>query len=506
MASAVVVSTMTDTRPRWRSGFVAFGFADVIIGLSATALADFVPVFNLLAMIAGALGVAALLYCIVQPRSVKVYDILSATLMLAYGTGSLNSVVSYFLDNQELLGSSAISQYWYTRTLGLIVSACGCLHLVGRLDTDGYLLRAIAPTVRNRSRMVYFVVPVTILYCVLVARGRIGFQGSVSSEDAGPTVSPLAVFSLALATPAGALALAVALINPRGSRALLFFFSALLLLLQFGVGRRALLYSLVIFTMSALSVWRPKKLISIRMVFLIAIAIFTLQQLTTFFYAMRMASWSMHTRGMSRLAMLTLIPEAFKIYIDDPRGDLKANIQSNIKTRTFVLQYLTDISRREAERGPLYGEDLERALIVATPSMLYREKHVDKLFEVEEGLINPRFGFPIRDEANSVFTAGVADFGVFGIFLYPIVLCIALSLILRLIYRWAPPISALLVGMAIGQMLLSSEADISFYFVSLRNIGLILGVSWLFFGGEQKPVSNFSVLRSHQPDTKTRVR
>jgi hypothetical protein len=408
--------------------------------------------------------------------------------MLAYGTGTLNSVFSYMMDNQELLRSSAISQYWYTHTLGLIVAACGSLHLVGQIDTDGYLLRSIAPTARDRNRVVYFVIPIALLYCVLVARGRIGFQGNVSIEDTGPTVSPLAVFSLALATPAGALALAVALTNPRGAKALLLSMSVFLLLLQIGLGRRALVFSLIIFTMSALLVWRPKKLISIKTLLLIAIAFFTLQQLTTFFYAMRMASWSMHARG--RLALLTLIPEAFEIYSNDPRGELQANIQLNVKTRTFVLQYLTDISRREADRGPLYGEDVERALIVATPSTLYRGKHVDKLFEGEEELINPRFGYPVRDEANSIFTAGVADFGVFGIFLYPIALCIALSFILRLIYKWTSPLCGLVVGMAIGQMLLTSEADISFYFISLRNIGLILGLSWLYFGGQSKQVSN----------------
>jgi hypothetical protein len=484
--NAVIANPAADKPLQWQPVFLLVGFAELVVGLSAVLAADFLPVFNLLAVIAGLTGLFVLAYCICHPGSVKVYDLLSASLLLAYGSGTLNSVVSYAIANQELVRSSVDSQYWFTRTLGLVVAACGSLHLVGRVDADGYLFRVSESIGFDGNRVLLFVAPICAVSLFLLLTGRVGLGSAVSTDSSGPSVSPLAVLALALATPAGAIAFAQGLLRVKKSagrlNVILLILAAILLLYQFSFGRRIFAAGLVIYVMTALLVMQPKKLITVRNIALLAIGILILHAASTGYYAMRMAAWSMGTRTTIRLKILQLIPKALEIYNDDRRGDLQGSIAENLKTRTFVLHYLEQISEGEAKYEPLYGEDLHRALVVATPSVLYRGKYGDKLFVSEEVLINPKFGLPIWDAANSIFTAGVADFGIAGLFVYPISLAVGLSFVMRLTYRWAPPIAGLLVGAAICRILLLVETDIAGYFAAFRMTILILAASWLFFG------------------------
>ncbi|MDP9084944.1 MAG: hypothetical protein M3N50_14460 [Pseudomonadota bacterium] len=243
--------------------------------------------------------------------------------------------------------------------------------------------------------------------------------------------------------------------------------------------------SLMMYLMCALFVAKPVRLLTVKNFVLLSASVFVLQAATTGFYALRVAYWQTG-QSFSRTNILELIPRAVKIYEDDRRGDLQASIRENLMSRTFVLRYLAEISRGVDSHEPLYGLDFHRALIVVTPSALYEGKLRDKLATVEEDLINPRFGLPAYDEANTILIGGLADFGVPGLFLYPILLCVVVSVILRGVAR-APGAAQLVVGLVVLQTLLSVEADIAVYLESLRNLVLIAGMAWAVFGWAANP-------------------
>jgi hypothetical protein len=466
----------------WAAAFLILGLLESFIGFLSIIVADYCPILNPLAIIAGTLGLAALVLCIIQSRSVKVYDILAAMLLVAYGTGTMNSVITFAIDHQALVADSEITQYWYSRTLGIVLAACGCLHVAGRIDPRGFVFRAPNVTTEDRTRVLIFATSIFCVYGVFLITGRIGYQGNIGDGTGGPAVSPVSSILTSLVTPAGALALFVSLRSTGKSRALLVGLALMLLVCQFGGGRRIIWFSSIAYAMVVLLVVRPKSLFGIRSVLIVVIAVFALQALSTFYMAMRMASYTLQHRSSSKITVLQLVPKAIEIYTNDERGDLQASVRENYKTRTFVLDYLTLIVEREVNHSPLYGDDLRRALIVATPSVLYPGKFRNDFFESEEPLINPRFGLPVWDDANSVLTAGAADFGLPGIFIYPLVLCVLYSLVLNLVQRFAPPPAALLAGVSVCQILLSAENDISFYFSSLIATLLMLGMAWVVCG------------------------
>ncbi len=484
MIPNVAAGSQVASRNTWHPVFFALALTDLSVGLAAAVGADFNFPFYAVAVIAGLLGIFSLGYCVLHSNAVKVYDLLGATGLFGYGTGTLVSMVSYASAHQDLLESSLVSEYWLTRTLGLVIAACGFLHAVGRIDPGGLLFSPRVSRVPGRSslRILCFAGPLCMLFAVLVALGKIGFMGTVSTGGEAGKVSPLAVVVVSMVTPVGALAFCEALKQTARARLLLFMVSAVLLVFQFGLGRRVFVFSVITYAMGTLLIWKPKKFVTVRNGVIFAAVILMVYVATTAFFALRVASYTLGNQGTAQISILQLLPQAYRIYTQDRGGDLEAGIRKNVKSRTFILEYLAQISQGEAEREPLLGDDLHRAYLVAVPSLFFPGKHQDADINTEEGLINPRFGLPVWDASNSVYTAAVADFGFPGMFLYPTMFCVAFSLLLRPLHRWAPPVVGLLLSLAVCQELLTAETDIAGYFVSLRAMVLMAAFSWIYFG------------------------
>ena len=464
---------------RFQLHFTLIGVAEVMTGFSALLLVDFFQMFVPLVVIAGMAGICVLLLCVCQPASLKSYDVLGAVLLLAYGTGTLNSLVSLALENQSLTGDSVLSSYWLTHSLGLVVAACGFLHLFGRLDRRSNLFCPFELDRKRLDRLLILSVTSFGLYGVLVASGRIGFMAGIAA-DAGSEISPLASVVLALVVPVGALSFSGALVEPDRRKSIILAALALLILLSVvGLGRRLFLFSSITYIMAALLFRRPQRIFSARVVFFAIFALGTLQIASTAFYALRLASWSLNDSAGNR-GIADLFPEAVRIYRND-QDDLEHKVSENVKLRTFVLEYLSEIAQKEAQREPLYGQNLTRALIVATPSVLYDSKFNNKLFTSEENLVNAQFGLRYWDGANSIFTAGVADFGAVGLIAYPLLIAFMFSMLCKFARKIGSPVAGFLVSLSICQILLAAESDLAAYFASLRTIGIILLIGCLVF-------------------------
>jgi hypothetical protein len=458
---------------------LVFGIVEICIGLSCAIAADFISVFNLLAFLSGVAGLIALMFCVWQPASIKVYDILGMILMLAYGVGTLNTVVSYTIDNKDILMSSSVSEYWLTRTLGLATAAAGFLHILGRFDTKGYLFVPLVVNDRQVNRALWFVAVIAITSVFFVVTGKIGFAGNVAANEGYVGVSASSAIIYELLTPVGALAIYLGLTDQQRNRKIIFTLCGLILLLvQFGLGRRVFVFALLIFVMSAIFAKRPKKIISIKNIFLI-VALVTLSQVaTTAYFTLRVATYSLKSKTHS---IVEMIPEAISVYKDRDRLYLAEQIHENLSSRTFVMEYLATLDESASEIEPAHGENLLRALIMATPPILYWGKYRNPLFGSEELVLNPHFKLPVWDASNSVLTASVGDFGEIGLFILPAVFCFIFSLIVRLSYVLINPVGSMLVCFLICKGLLSVEEDITSYFSTMRSAFIFMTISWFVF-------------------------
>jgi hypothetical protein len=473
--------SLTKHQSDQQMAILAFGITEICIGLTSTIAADFNSVFNMLAYFSGAAGVIAVVFCVLNPVNIKIYDVLGMGLMLAYGTGTLNSLVTYAMDHKDLILSSSVTEYWLTRTLGLATAAAGFLHIVGRFDSKGYLFPQVNSIDLQAKRALLLVVVTTVIAIIFIATGKLGFMAKLSSIEGYAGISPAASIILDLLAPVGALALYLGRKEDQRNRKIQFISMAIvLLLIQFGLGRRIFVFSLLIYIMAALLAKRPNVIFSIKNIVAMVALVMLIQVATSAFYTLRIARYSFKDHNKSP-TIVELLPEAINVYKNRERLYLAEQIHENISSRTFVLEYLATLSERASNIEPAYGENLLRALVVAAPSAIYWSKYNNPLFGSEEDLLNPHFGIPVTDSANSVLTASVGDFGEIGFFVLPIFLCFLFSLLLRLGYALTIPIAGMLISFFICKIILSVEEDIASYFSSMRSVFILIGVSWIVF-------------------------
>jgi hypothetical protein len=458
-----------------------FGLAEMCVGFAGAILSDAASIFNLLVLFSGTAGVAALAFCLLNPACIKVYDVLGMALVLAYGTGTLNSLVTYAMDNNDLLLSSSVNEYWLSRTLGLATAAAGFLHVVGRFDSKGYVFPKIDSIELKSNRAIWFVGIIAVIAITFIATGKLGFMADLASKEGYVGVSSTTAIILDLMTPAGALALYFGRkVDERYKKVIFITVAILLLVIQFGLGRRIFVFSLLVYVMAAVLAKRPKKLFSVQNITMLLAIVMLVQAATTAFFVLRVARYSFKASHKPP-SIVEMIPEAIKIYKDRDRLYIAEQIHENLSSRTFVLEYLATLTERSTEIEPTYGQNLLRAAVVATPIILYWGKYKNPLFGSEEDLLNRHFRMPVWDASNSILTASVGDFGEVGFFVMPVILCFIFSMYLRIAYTLATPTSGILVSFFICKVLLSVEEDVVAYFTSSRSVFIILAITWLVF-------------------------
>ena len=265
--------------------------------------------------------------------------------------------------------------------------------------------------------------------------------------------------------------------------------AVVLLVIQFGLGRRIFLFSILIYVMAALLSKRPKKLITVQNIVVVALIVGAIQVATTTFYTMRVATFAFKNAP-EKPSIVVLVPEAIQVYKDRDKLNLAKQIHDNLSSRTFLIEYLATLAERSDKIEPLYGQNIARAIVVATPAILYWGKYKNPLFIDEENFLNPHFRLPVWDAANSVFTAGVGDFGELGYFILPVIVCFIFSLYLRLIYAILPPLAGTLISFYLCKVLFSVEEDIVSFFTASRSVFILLAISWLAFSWRFKAVKS----------------
>lgn len=384
-------------------------------------------------------------------------------LILGYAGGALNSSVGLLKDGISLAGYTGRLQedLSFALTIALWVSAL--LFVSGALIEKPLKLHfsRLLPT---DMRLVYLSIAVIL---AAFASGRFGYMGAMYSDDFH--VTPLADFAGMLCPTLPAVTIIMQPKNPRKWERILTY---LLVLVEFVMilptGRRVLIYSLVVAIFAVnLREFKLRPPLGKRFGLLICACLVVYPGMK-FFYAIRVMTWRVGSA--KEVSLIQLAKGAYDMLAE---GDstFDAAYDDNVKTRTSIITYLSDLLAAGPAYTPLHGEDILFCFKMAIPSALYPDK--SDILKMEEEITNPAFGLPVEDDANSTLTTGIGDFGLFGCFLYPLLVPLIFNFAIRLIQRKTCEAAAVFALAASLITLLQAELSGTVFAGLLRDLILL---------------------------------
>ncbi len=396
----------------------------------------------------------------------RVSTIIAITLGLAYGLGSANTWFTLPRSDISLGEFLHIDNADLAYGIASVLTSVALLVSVGELYETPIFGEDFELKFNNRS--VLFLTLGTAVLAVSFARGSTGFMGASAGqgEDYG-RIGILASLSDWLSGSLLALAVCLSLNVKSGfTRTYVRILSVLLFLMVFPLGRRVMIYSVVL-TLIGLRLGRYKIPYSpLKKAVLLGLVAAVIYFATIGFFFLRIAGY-----GLLRPTLLQRVSAAVSLAKDTSFADIKQRFSENVQRRTFILGFLAQIESYSRYMPTAYGRDITKQAEVALPSVLFPEK--DVIFS-EEGLANQLFGTSYLDEANSVLTAGAVDFGIWGVFLYPLIAVLVFRLFFEFIAEAMPSFAACFVILSSFATILEPENTVTAYFVIVRN-GIIFG-------------------------------
>lgn len=413
-----------------------------------------------------AVGVAGLARCVLLSSRATTWDLLLVSLCLGYGLGSLNTELNWFympIDYLRLTWAGPTSIAKATALMMLVGTALCMASSVDENRVFGHI--RIKPA--QAPWVVWVVLGVTLLTIAQLVTGSIGYHSNVTGE--GTSVSPLAALTVGAICPAAALA-SFSWKSQHGWRRWLMLSSlAALMVIESFQGRRIFIYAMVVCLMCFFAAHPPRRLFTASQLLSFVVAALLAMSASKAFFALRMAT----TELGSSHDTAQLLRTGFDILLNAKKTSLNEAVADNQNSRTFIVGYLAELIEALEYRSPLYGDVLMFDVALNVPAALWPEKYRIISLGSEEAVANYHLGIPISDQANSIVTAGASDFGVAGIFIYPLALAGLYSLILRGTRRLGG-VAHLMVTAALVNTLLNVEAATADYFSILRSIVIVM--------------------------------
>lgn len=415
----------------------------------------------------------------------RVTHVLGGTLGLAYGLGTVNTWLT-LPRSDDTLGA-----FLQINTVDLSHAMASCCVAIALLIGLGELWETAVFGedfhVEFNNRMVLVVTVGTLALLGSFAKGSTGFMGAAQGEGTeSGHVGLLASLAEWLTGPLLAVAVCMAL-NIKSiflrnyTRAL----SVLLFFLIFPLGRRVMIYSVVL-TLIGLRLGRYKIPYSpLKKIILLGMLGGMVYAASIGFFYLRIAGYSM-----VKPTLVERIGGAIDLARTKSYSEIKEQIAANVEKRTFVLGFLAQLEGYSDTMPTAHGEDVLSQLELAVPSAVNGEKNV---YFTEEQLANSLFGSSYQDEANSVFTAGAVDFGMWGIFFYPMIAALFIRVFFEMIGETIPVFASCFIIIASFATILEPETDVTAYFVVLRN-GLLFGAGiWALMALPEFRIRNVGV-------------
>ena len=445
------------------------------LGATAALFSDSHSVFTLTVTFASLLAVYELWRIITRPWQVRFSEILSISILLGYVVGTGIYLV--------YLGTTKAAEYQYWQHYGLyydqqslglalaaLLAASALLYAVSGWESSKEILKSPIPSFTPKAARIVWLGVLLVLLALYA--GQIGYMGATTDESGRITAlgalavlitPPMVPYTLALATSG----------NPLAKRCLLWAALALLISVTFVLGRRYLVYVLVL---SAMVLFARRNRLSLGhllvIVLLGVIAVVALYWGFKFFMALRLAVWQLGPDA----DLWAQASMAWSMLGGDQSFEIEARLTENVGTRTFMLSYFAGLVGIGIGSLPTFGKELLYSLKMAVPSLLMPGK-TGSLSSSPEELIHPFYGIPVFDGPNSIVVAGYDDFGFVGVALYPVVLVMLYMGFYGAVCRVTrqQPIR-LFVLFALLFQLLYVEQSLTASFVALRDLLILLAL------------------------------
>ena len=189
------------------------------------------------------------------------------------------------------------------------------------------------------------------------------------------------------------------------------------------------------------------------------------------FLYLRVAGYEL--KGKGKISIGARIESAYELVHKEGPLELLQMLGTDASKRTFMIGFFSDLLDASQHSTPLLGKDILYNAQLTVPSVISGNKFGITPYG-EEILANMQWGFSYKDEANSLLTAGAADFGFVGVLLYPILLCFMLRILLEWVQFTVPTNLAVIVALAYVQQSLLTEVSPVGYFLQIRSTILLL--------------------------------
>ncbi len=198
---------------------------------------------------------------------------------------------------------------------------------------------------------------------------------------------------------------------------------------------------------------------------------------------------------------ITFLPKVFMSYINSSseQKDEKNRSISNFSTRTLVAQPLALCIQLPAERKSFFlGENIKNSIIWVIPRNFFPDK---TKYAMQEDLLYQNFPINLTDTADSLYLYSYADFGWFGILIYPILIVFYWRLILMTLssLRLSPFFIAITYALYLEVFTISiGEGAIVLWLSVLRTFFIIVIVGFIIKMFSKNKVNHASKFRNHE--------
>ncbi len=405
---------------------------------------------------------------LVRQAPLRLSTLLATTLGLGYGLGTANTWFTLPRGDLPLGVYLHHDPAVLTHGMGSVLISLSILLSLGEIvekPVFGEEFKLEFP-----PQVIVFISVGVAVIVLAYATHKLDYMGAIHSETG--QLSVFSSFAFWLIGTLFAISVVAALnATSKALKRYLMVLIALQFLLLIPIGRRTLIYTVILavlslrlgrfrFTWS----WIKKILVGGAIVGLLYVA-------TIAFFYLRLAAFSK-----KNITIVDRVTLAWEYFQTKDYATVSRSFSQNVETRTFILGFLAEVESLSYKFTPGYGRDLSAQATAAIPSVLYPGKEILN----EEGLSNELFGTTYGDEANSVLTTGAIDFGALGMIVYPILIVGGLRILVEILSESLPTFVAVFVIIGTIGRILEPENTVTDYFIIIRN-GILFGtVVWFF--------------------------
>jgi len=432
-----------------------------------------VTVIYVASMVGAINGVSILYFSMVGRIKLRLCWLMSCGLSLGYGLGSVNTIHSFLSKGVDPFVTFGLDDISVGFAMMLVMFSCALLLLAGCFEPS--LLSSQLP-VRTTWRVERFLWIAAGMISISFISGRVGYMGQANDE--GGRVNFISDISLIMFSVGAPMSLIGYMQNCSRKKIRYGILFAFFVLAALPMGRRFFFYNLIVSVLMAVN-FSGKKLVawSYFKQAMVAGLIYT-SVLTSNFYFMALR---MSIDDKNNSTFVDAGPATFDLLLHHHQ-EVSERLSENVQSRTFVISYLAMLGHGGQVPPPMEGKDISLGVLMSIPDVFYKavgeNKAPVRAMGSEEAAFNAYFGVPLLDMSNSILTGGMIDFGVIGVFVYPILFCAGYRVVYYSLSHLVNEEGRIAVLIPLVSLMLLTEMEINYYVLYFRTM-LIISIVWM---------------------------